>query len=290
MSKKVSIIGAGIVGTAVAYILKTKGYEVVAVGSRSQDSLTRAYSYMAGLLTTDVVKAANLGDLIFITTRDDQVEKVCEKIARESGFKAGDVVLHMSGVLSVEVLNSAKGAGASIASIHPIQSFADIDLAIEQLPGTYFGVTAEEEIQPLVFELVKDLGGVPIAVKDEDRPLYHAAACVVSNYLVALLYLAQEIYSNIGISNEISLRAVWPLIEGTLKNIKEKGTSKALTGPIARGDVDTIKKHLLAFESKLPDATGIYKEMGHYTVDVAIEKGSVDEKNAKELKQLFKKE
>ncbi|MDO8885919.1 DUF2520 domain-containing protein [Candidatus Oleimmundimicrobium sp.] len=290
MKKKVSIIGAGVVGTTVGYILNTKGYEVVAIAGKSQASLVRARSYIKGLITTNIVKAASLGDVIFITTQDDQIENVCKEIAHKNGFKTGDMVLHMSGALSIKVLKSADEAGACIASIHPIQSFADIDLAIKQLPGTYFGVTAGDEIWPFAFELVKDLGGEPILVKDEDKSLYHAAACVTSNYLVALLHFAQEIYSSIGISQEVSIKAIWPLVEGTLKNIKQKGTSQALTGPIARGDLGTIEKHLSSIKLKLPEVLSLYEKLGNYTVDVALKKGSIDEKQADKVKQLLDKE
>ncbi len=289
MKKRVSIIGAGVVGTAVGHILKTKGYNITAIASRTQASLDRAFPYTGGLTTTDVVEAASLGDLVFITTQDDQIEKVCAKIALGNGFKAGNVILHMSGALSMKVLKSAEKAGAFTVSIHPMQSFVDIDLAIKQLPGAYFGVTAEEKIQPLVFKLVKDLGGEPVVIKDEDKPLYHAAACVTSNYLAALLRFAQEIYLSIGISQEVSLKAIWPLVEGTLKNIKQKGTSQALTGPIARGDLGTIEKHLSALKSKLPEALNLYEKLGNYTVEVALEKGSIDEKQADKIKQLLDK-
>jgi len=290
MKKRVSIIGAGVVGTAVGHILKTKGYNITAIASRTRASLDRAFPYTGGLTTTDVVEAASLGDLVFITTQDDQIEKVCAKIARGNGFKVGNVILHMSGALSTKVLKSAEKVGALTASIHPMQSFVDIDLAIKQLPGAYFGVTAEEKIQPLVFELVKDLGGEPVVIKDEDKPLYHAAACVTSNYLTALLRFAQEIYSSIGISQEVSLKAVWPLVEGTLKNIKQKGTSQALTGPIARGDLGTIEKHLSVLKSKLPEALNLYEKLGNYTVEVALEKRSIDEKQADKIKKLLDKE
>jgi len=290
VKKKVSIIGAGVVGTTVGYILSTKGYEIVAIAGRSQTSLARARSYIKGLITTDIVEAASLGNVIFITTQDDQIENVCKEIAHRNGFKADDIVLHMSGALPVKVLKSADEAGAYVASIHPMQSFADIDLAIKQLPGTYFGVTTDDEVWPFAFELVKDLGGEPILVKDEDKSLYHAAACVASNYLVALLRFTQEMYLSIGISQEVSLKAVWPLVEGTLKNIKQKGTSQALTGPIARGDLGTIEKHLSSIKSKFPEALILYEKLGNYTVDVALEKGSIDKKQADKIKKLLDKE
>ncbi|HDP69726.1 MAG TPA: DUF2520 domain-containing protein [Actinobacteria bacterium] len=290
MRKKVSIIGAGVVGTAIGHILKKKGYEIVAFASRSKSSFDRVRVYTDIFVTTDVVKAASLADLVFITTQDDQIERVCEKIASGNGFKPGQIVFHMSGTLSIEALKSAKEAGASIASAHPMQSFADVDLAIEQLSGTYFGVTADKKIRPQVFKLVEDLGGISIMVKDEDKPLYHAAACAASNYLVAILRFAQEIYSSMDIPHDVGLKAMWPLIQGTLKNIEWKGTSQALTGPIARGDTGTIEKHLLALKLKLPGALDLYKKMGAYAVDVALEKGSIDMGRANELRRLLEEE
>ena len=286
-SRKVAIIGAGRVGTAVGCILQQKGLNVAAVASRSEGSLERAERYISGFKTHDAVAAAKPADTIFITTNDDQIEPLCQQIAEDGGFEPGDVVFHMSGALPTTVLNSAKESGALVASIHPLQSFATIEGAISKLPGSVFGITAEESVLPLAREIVEALDGTAVVVKDEDKALYHAAACAASNYFVGLIHFAQSLYGQLGIPEDVALQALLPLIKGTLANMESQGTVAALTGPIARGDIDPLKKHLAAFEKKLPEKEKLYCELGKYTTLVALEKGTISKAKQRELYQLL---
>lgn len=287
-SYKVSIIGAGTVGTAVGYLLKEKGgYEISAIAARHMETLEAARLYTGGFITTDVVEAASMGNLIFITTSDDQIEKVCEAIAVGGGFKPGDAVFHMSGALSNNVLNSSKGAGARIGSIHPMQSFASVDTAIEHLPGSVFGITVDDKGLPLARQIVETLGGEGVLVRDEDKPLYHAAASAVCNYFVTLVRYGEAIYESIGIPPKTAIKAFLPLLKGTLDNMENYGTAKALTGPIARGDVGTVRKHLEALEKRAPESTDLYKLFGRYTVKLAREKGTINPERAEALIQIL---
>jgi predicted short-subunit dehydrogenase-like oxidoreductase (DUF2520 family) len=289
-ARKIAIIGAGKVGTAIGHILQDKGSEVTAVASRSQESLRRAERFISGYKTRDVVDAAKAADLILVTTNDDQIELVCKTIAQEGGVEPGDVVIHCSGAMSINILEAARMKGAGTCAIHPLQSFATIEGAIEQLPGSMFGVTAQEEILPMAREIVDQLGGELIPINDEDKALYHAAACVASNYFVSLIRFAQSICEDIGIANETAFYGLLPLIKGTLANMELQGTTAALTGPIARGDVGPVKEHLAILESKAPDKLKLYLELGKYTTWVALEKGTIDEKKQQELYTILQGE
>lgn len=286
-ARKLAIIGAGKVGTAIGHILQEQGFDIVAVASRSQESLDRTQGFISGFKTQNAVEAAKRADLILITTNDDQVEGVCQQIARNMGVVPGNVVFHVSGALSTGVLEAAKAEGADIGSIHPLQSFATVEGAIRQLPGSVFGVTAEENIMPLAVEIVEALGGTAVRVRDEDKALYHAAACVASNYFVALVHCAQNIYASLGVSQDIALRALLPLIKGTLANIESQGTAKALTGPIARGDIGPIEEHLTGFAAKIPEKERLYCELGKYTTLVALEKGTISEETQRKFHELL---
>jgi predicted short-subunit dehydrogenase-like oxidoreductase (DUF2520 family) len=287
--RPVSIIGAGIVGTAMGKLLESRGYEIAAVAARTQTSLDRASSYLDAHATNDVAEAARLGDIIFITTSDDYVQAACEDIAARGGFTVDDFVFHTSGALPLSALGGAKHAGARVGSIHPMQAFATIDGAIDSLPGSVFGVTAEDEALMVASDIVRDLGGEVIVVKDEDKALYHAAACAVSNYLVTLFDYAESLYQVIGVPEDIARQAFMPLLKGTVDNIAKLGPAQALTGPIARGDVGTITRHLEAIDRSAPWAGPIYRELGSYTVKVAMEKGSVDEASARALLETLKR-
>lgn len=290
---RVAIVGAGTVGISIGHLLQSKGFDIVAVASRSSVSLERAKGFVKSALATDVVEAAKRANLIFITTNDDQIEPVCQQIAQGGGFRQGDTVFHMSGALSTEVLESARSKRAKVGSIHPLQSFASIIQAIEILPGSTFGVTADGRILPLAQEIVGALGGKAILVRDEDKPLYHAAACATCNYVVALFHYAQSIYKSLGIDNEVSREALLPLVKGTVANIAraEKGQiAKVLTGPIARGDTKIVSKHLEAFDEKLPHLRQLYCQLGVYTTQVAFEKGTIDKEKQQEFLKILKQD
>lgn len=286
-TRKVSIIGAGTVGTAVAYLLGKHGYEIVALAARTEETLAMAHSHVQAFSTCDIVDAAKKGDVILITTSDDQIESACREIAAGGGVSPGDAVFHMSGALPLSVLAAAREAGAMVGSIHPMQTFADVEGAIKNIPGSVFGVTADEDLRAVAEELVKGMGGEPVDVNDSDKVIYHAAAVAVCNYFVTLVHYGEDLYRALGIPADTALKAFLPLLKGTVANIERSGTAGALTGPIARGDIGTVKRHLEALEERLPDKVDVYKLLGRHTVHVALEKGSISAERANEILDLL---
>ncbi|SEM31283.1 Predicted oxidoreductase, contains short-chain dehydrogenase (SDR) and DUF2520 domains [Syntrophus gentianae] len=285
--ERIAIIGAGKVGTAVGYLLKKAGYDIIAIADRNPAVFENGFSYTGGKPYSNLEEAARGANVIFITTPDDEISGTCKTLSDSGAILPGDKVIHMSGAGGLDLLESARRSGALVASIHPIQSFADIEGAIENLPGSTFGVTAQREIESWAEKLVRDLGGRPFLVSEADKPLYHAAACMASNYLTTLMYTVEAIYASFGLTREESLQAFWPLVRGTMKNIERQGTVSALTGPIARGDLGTIQKHLAAFSVKLPHFLPIYRELGLLTVDLGVEKQSLSAERAEALKHLL---
>jgi len=283
----VAILGLGKVGTAVGFFLRRAGYPVSAVAARSTASASRGVEFTGGTIFEDYTEAARRGSFILITTVDDAIAPVCERIARGGAVGPGKKVVHMSGACGLDVLRSAKETGASVACIHPIQSFADVRNAIENIPGSSFGVTADGEIEPWALQVVQDLGGRSFIIADADKPLYHAAACMASNYLVTLMHLVERIYRRIGLEGDDALRAFWPLVRGTIRNIEAKGTVQSLTGPISRGDVGTVKKHVEAFEKEIPELDGLYRALGLQAAAVGFEKGTLSAEKVQEIKTLL---
>ena len=225
--------------------------------------------------------------MVFITTPDDVIESTCHAIANKGGFDEGAVVLHCSGALSSHILSTARDCQALIASLHPLQSFASVEQAVKILPGSYCAVEGDSLALAVVHQLVEDLGGIYTEITSEGKILYHAAAVVASNYLVALLDVALTLNSQAGMPRDVSFKAFRPLIEGTLKNIDSKGIPHALTGPIARGDTGTVKAHLKAISTFSAGLAAIYKAMGCQTVDLAKAKGTLDAATAEEFYNLF---
>jgi predicted short-subunit dehydrogenase-like oxidoreductase (DUF2520 family) len=287
--ENVAIIGLGRAGTAIGYLLRQAGYPIVAVANRSQASLADRIRYTGGraFSADGCAEAASLATCIFITTPDDNIAPVCSMIARRGGFKPGDKVIHMSGSGGLDLLNPAREAGALTASIHPIQSFADVEGAIRNIPMSTFGITADEDLRAWSAGLVRELGGIPFDVPGDMKPLYHAAACMASNYLTTLIHMAEEAYISIGLSRDEASRAFWPLVLGTLKNIERKGTVQALTGPISRGDAGTMERHLVVLRSKLPGYLPAYCTMGLQTVELALKSKNLSPEKAGEIKKIL---
>jgi len=284
----VAILGLGKVGTAVGFLLRNAGYRIVAVASRSKASLNRGIVYTVGKPYLNFSAAALPANCIIITTPDDAIAHVCKKISSEKSISPGDKVIHMSGAGGLDLLESAQDAGAHVACIHPLQSFADVDGAIKSIPGSTFGITSSDEIREWSVKMVRDLGGAPLFIADPDKPLYHAAACIASNYFTSLIYMVEEIYQSIGLSREDAIRAIWPLVMGTIGNIESKGTVQALTGPVARGDVGTIRKHAEALRHKLPYLLQAYSALGSLTCDVGLKKNTLSFETARLIKELLK--
>jgi predicted short-subunit dehydrogenase-like oxidoreductase (DUF2520 family) len=285
--RKVCIVGAGRVGSTLALALQRRGYEIVGVASRSEQSARRLGERLGCPFTVRPAECTRNAAVVLITTPDREIGAVAAAIQSRGGFAAGQLVAHTSGATPAEVLAPARAAGADVASLHPLQSFADVETALERLPGCYFGVEGDPAGVWRARRLVEDLGGVPLEVNAKDKALYHAAACVASNYLVAVIHLATELLGRCGWTRADALKALAPLVDGTRENVRNLGPVRALTGPVARGDRPTLEWHLAAL-ARLDDGyEGVYRALGAYTAGLAREQGALGAVQARELAALF---
>jgi len=281
---EIGFIGAGVVGTALATGLSRKGCKVTAVCSRSAASAERlAESLPHCQVYRSAQEAADAAELIFITTPDD----VISKVAGEVRWRPGKSVVHCSGAHSLDILAPAKKAGAAVGSFHPLQTFANVAQAIENLPGSTFALEAQEPLRSTLRELASLLQGDWVELKPGDKVLYHAAAVFACNYMVTLVKLATDLWQNLGIPQDQAVKALLPLLHGTINNIGNVGLPGCLTGPISRGDSGTISKHLAALKSRNPSLLAVYKELGLNTIPIALAKGRIDEHKAEELRKLL---
>ena len=285
--KKIAIIGAGNVGKVLGYALKQKGYLLAAASARTESSRKIAADLLQCPVYSEPEKAAQQADIVFLTTPDRVIEEVCDALALKGVFRREQMVLHTSGAHSSEILSAAREAGARVFSFHPLQTFPGVEAGLRALPGTFFAVEGDQEAFIVAKELVETLEGKMLAIPTEMKPLYHAAACVACNYLSTLMDLALRMYKVMGIANEQAFESLSPLIYGTLKNIGEMGPEKALTGPVARGDLPTIKSHLEIIGKLAPELLAVYNCLGVYTADLARRKGTLTEKQEEELKNLL---
>ena len=282
---KVGFIGAGTTGTALAVRLAQTDYAVIAVYSRS---ITSAKSLAERIPECTVYQTAqevsDKTQLVFLTTPDD----VIAKVASEIRWHENQSVVHCSGAHSVDILEPAIKQGASTGCLHPLQTFAGIEQAINNIPGSTFAIEAQEPLLSTLKQIAIILEGQYVELKASGKVLYHAAAVFACNYLVTLVKLATDLWQTFDVPQSKATKALLPLLRGTLNNIENIGLPDCLTGPIARGDLGTIGKHLSALEKVNQHLLNMYKILGLQTIPIALAKGKIDMNKASELEKLFK--
>jgi predicted short-subunit dehydrogenase-like oxidoreductase (DUF2520 family) len=234
-----ALVGPGRAGTAVATALVAAGWRVVAVAGREADApSTRAAAARFGAPATTAPDAVRDADLVVIATPDAAIEAVAAELG--ATVRRDALVVHLSGARGVDVLGAVP---ARTGALHPLQTLPSADAGAERLTGAWCAVAGD----PQVAEIARRLGMQPIEVADEDRAAYHAAACIAANHLVALLAQVERVAP-------VPLDAFLPLIRAAVDNVEDLGAEAALTGPVARGDVETVRGHLGALSEADRDA------------------------------------
>ncbi len=287
MTTKISIIGSGVVGTAIGVILGSQGYEIAGVYDARREAVAQLVEKTGCRTFLNPEEAARAADVIFITCNDSAISEVADILADKGSIHCGQTVIHTSGAHSAAILDRAKECGAKVVSVHPLQSFANLDAAVVNLPGSVFSIEGDREAYDIAVELVKALGGEYFFIDSDAKPLYHAGACVVSNYLVTLIDLGGRLLEKAGIPAEQAHQALMPLVRGTLNNIEKTGIPRALTGPIARGDIATVSKHLACLESVAEEQNELYRRLGYHTIPIARAKGSINGDTVREFQELL---
>jgi len=281
---KLGFIGAGTVGTALAVGLSRKGYPIIAVSSRSRASAKKLARLVSGCHVFDNNQGvADSAELIFITTPDDVIARVASQVK----WHPGQSVIHCSGADSTDILQPARKLGAQVGVFHPLQTFASTKQAMENIPGSTFALEAEEPLLNTLRDMATALGGYWVELRASDKVLYHASAVIACNYMVTLVKLATDLWQTFNVPTQKATKALLPLLRGTIHNIETVGVPQCLTGPIARGDVGTIKKHLDALEQTAPSLLSTYRELGLQTIPIAVAKGRINQNQAQELRAIL---
>lgn len=269
---KIALVGAGNVGTTIAFLLKEAGHTINGVASRSAASAARTGGMLGVPHSTNPPDFTREADVTFLTVPDRSIADVCAAIAAQDGFRPGSIVIHTSGAHSSALLSPARAAGCWTLSFHPLQSFANPESGIKNLPGSFITIEGDEPALPAARRLVADLSCQLLEIPTENKALYHAAACLVCNYFVTLTDLGLQLFEAAGIERKEGLPAIRPLLYCTLQNIIRNGPAQALTGPIARGDSGTVQAHLETMERLTPALLPLYKALGLATVSIAAAK------------------
>jgi predicted short-subunit dehydrogenase-like oxidoreductase (DUF2520 family) len=226
-----ALVGPGRAGTTVAAALAARGWRVgVVVGSGLDSASARAAADRFGAPIESLEDSVAATDLVIIATPDAAIGSVATRLA--SCVRPDQLVIHLSGARGIEVLAALP---CRIGSLHPLQTLPTVDAGLARLPGSWCAIAGD----PQVAVLAEQLGLHPIAVSGADRVRYHATACIASNHLVALLGQLERV-------SPVPLEALLPLVRASVDNVADLGAARALTGPVARGDVETIRAHLEA--------------------------------------------
>ena len=289
---RIGIIGGGKVGCCLAGYLKQELQGITA--SSEAHSLQLAERF--GLKPCTNVELVQRADVLLLTVPDRLIGAVAEQLVHECAESAateaadskqslmGKIFLHCSGSMGLEELAPLAAAGVHVGSLHPLQSFAG---GATQLAGVYMAVDGDEAACEAATAIATALGGNPFRVPAAERAAYHAAACICSNYAVAVEALAQRLMSRWLGNEEAAWQALLPLFKGTAANLERTASPRtALTGPIARGDVTTVAKHLAVLPPELLEA---YCSLGLATTKLALANGTIDKEVAAELTQLLKR-
>ena len=295
---RIGVVGAGRVGASLAAALRSAGHDIVAAAGESEASRGRAASMLPGVPLAKPTAVARASDLLLLTVPDDMLGNVVAMLSAAGAIREGQYVAHTSGAHGLAILAPAAAVGARPLALHPAMTFTGTPLDLERLAGCVFGVTADPAEQPYAERLVADLAGRVMWVPEERRALYHAALAHGANHLVTLVAQAMELLTAAGADASGTDGAVLPaggvdaaatlrpLLTAALDNALRCGDA-ALTGPIVRGDVNTVSRHVEEIEAVAPHVLPSYVVLAGDTLDRVVRDGRVLPIRAAKIRRLL---
>ncbi|SFR15415.1 Predicted oxidoreductase, contains short-chain dehydrogenase (SDR) and DUF2520 domains [Lentzea waywayandensis] len=269
----VGVISAGRVGSVLGAALARTGHVVTGVSAVSQASRNRAEELLPGVPIADPTEVAQRADLVLLAVPDDELEGLVKGLIATESLRAGQIVVHTSGAQGVKVLEPAAELGALTLALHPVMTFTGRQEDLLRMTAACVGVTAADgdEVAWSVGEaLVVEMDADPVRVPEAVRPLYHAALAHGANHLITLVRDAADLLTNAGVAN--AERLLGPLLSAALDNALRHG-DRALTGPVARGDTGTLRKHLDVLAEQAPEILPSYRVLARRTAERAERSG-----------------
>ncbi len=279
----VGVVGAGRAGTALGAALVRAGHRVVAASAVSQASVARARATFPDAVIAEPGDVAGRADLVLLTVPDDALPGLVTGLAATGAPVQGRMLAHASGRHGLAVLEPAARLGGLPLALHPVMTFTGRSDDVDRLSGTSFGVTAPDVLRPAAEALVIEMGGEPVFIAEQDRSLYHAALAGAANHLITLVAQAADLLRMAGVAEPA--RLLGPLLSASLDNALRFGDA-GLTGPVARGDAETVAAHVTALEAApLASAAAVaaYIAMARLTADRALAAGLLKPADAERL-------
>jgi predicted short-subunit dehydrogenase-like oxidoreductase (DUF2520 family) len=268
----VGVVGAGRVGTALAVALNRAGHKVTGAAAVSDASRRRVERYLPAVPVMQPDEVIAAADLVLLTVPDDALAGLVAGLAATGVPVGGRLLAHTSGAHGLAVLEPATVLGALPLALHPVMTFTGRSDDVDRLAGICFGVTAPPPLRPAAEVLVMEMGGEPVFIAEEDRPLYHAALAGGANHLVTLVVQAADLLARAGVGQPS--RMLGPLLSAALDNALRLGDA-GLTGPVARGDAETVRGHVEALRVAAPEALAAYLALARLTATRALAAGTL---------------
>ena len=281
---RIGVVGAGRVGAVLAASLRGAGHEVVSVAGESDASRGRIADLLPGVSIDKPSAVARDCDLLLLTVPDDMLGNVVSVLADSGALHEGQYVVHTSGRHGLAILAPAIAVGARAIALHPAMTFTGTGVDLERLGGCTFGLTAEVEEREVAAQLVADLGGDIMWVPETRRALYHAGLAHGANHLVTLVTEAMELLAAAGADDPAA--TLRPLLTAALDNALEHGDA-ALTGPIVRGDLNTVRAHLDGISAEAPTTLPSYLALARATLSRAVTDGRLTPMRALTITQVL---
>lgn len=281
---RIAFIGAGRVGTALGAAFAAAGWQVAAVASRDEGRRRKFQEKVPGARGfAEASGVLDEAELIFLTVPDDAIAGA----ARAIRLYSGQALVHTSGALPASVLAPAMAAGTSMASFHPLVSFADRDQAISDLRGSTVALEGDASLLPLLADIAESVGAQPVLLPENGKSAYHAAAMMAAGGLVGLLDAIGRVGAVAGLDERTAVSVYAPLARQALANAERLGIDAALTGPLLRGDVGTVEAHLEVLREHAPDAMPLYVAVARRELAIARRRGELTETAADALRELL---
>lgn len=259
---RVGVVGTGRVGSVLGAALRAAGHDVVAASAVSDESVARAAALLPGVPLRDVPAVVAAADLVLLTVPDDAIGPLVAGLAAQGAWDGGRLAIHTSGFRGLDVLQPVVDAGGDAVVLHPVMTFTGASEDVARIVGTPIAVTASMGADLVADALALDLGGEPFRLADEDRATYHAALSHAANHLTTIVAQSEQLLRDVGIDDAGAL--LRPLLETALENALQRG-DRALTGPVARGDIGTVAAHLEALEGQPEDIRLAYRALARAT-------------------------
>jgi len=287
--KTLNVVGCGKVGKTLGRLWTQHAvFRVTSILNRSLESASKAVEFVGSGRAVGTYAELGEADVVMISTPDESIEGCCRELCDSGVLAPGVVVFHCSGSLPSQLLDPARGQGASIAGIHPVKSFAEVATSVETFAGTFCALEGDPAACEVLDDALRRCGATTFHVEAEFKTIYHTATVIACNYLVALMEVGLRCFEKAGLDRRTAMEVAKPIVAETVDNVFKLGPVDALTGPIARGEPSVVQRQLEALGEWDEDVRRVYESLGRIAVELSAARGNADPDVLAAIKTLLR--